>query len=106
MVKQLQRLAVSVPVYLFLVTTFFALFPRDWPPTLFTVCLTSFFFVLSFVLFIGFGAAFVAGFSRWPFLLPSPIVRFTVPIACGVSVLIGASLLGAWLGSHLRHILA
>jgi len=102
MVQRLQRLAVSVPLYLVIVTTVSAVLPRDQPLTLFTVYLPCAFLVLV----LGFGAAFVAGFSRSPFLPSSPILRFTIPVVCGVSVLIGTSLFGAWLGSHLRHILA
>jgi uncharacterized membrane protein YeaQ/YmgE (transglycosylase-associated protein family) len=102
MVKSLQRLTVSFTLYVALIATMAATMPREQPRSILGFLLPFAFLVL----FLGFGGAFVAAFSRSPLLPSRPILRFIVPIVGGAAVLILASFIGSLLGAFIRdHVL-
>ena len=102
MVKSLQRLSVSFPLYVALIATMAATMPREQPRSILGFLLPFVFLVLC----LGFGGAFVSAFSRSPLLPSRPILRFVVPIAGGAAVLILASFIGSLLGAFIRdHVL-
>ena len=98
MVKSLQRLTVSLPVYIAVIATIAATMPREQPRTILGFLLPFVFLVL----LLGFGGAFVAAFSHSSLLPSRPILRFMFPIAAGAAVLIFASLIGSSLGALIR----
>jgi hypothetical protein len=98
MVKTLPRFAVSFSIYVVLVATMSGLMPREQPRTIWGILVP----LLFLILFLGFGAVFVASFSRLPRLPSRPIFRFTVPIVTAAVVLIVASFIGISLGAFLR----
>lgn len=98
MVKSLQLLKVSLPVYVILIATMATTMPREQPRNLLGFLLP----IVFLALFLGFGGAFVAAFSRAPMLPSHPILRFIAPIVAGVALLIFASFIAILLGAFLR----
>jgi hypothetical protein len=102
MVKTLQRLTVSFPLYVALIAATSASMPREQSRSI-----AGFLFPCIFlVLFFGFGAAFVAAFSRFDLFPSWPTLRFIIPIVGGGAVLILGSFIGTLLGTFIHeHVL-
>src|ERR1044071_1625772 len=100
MIHALQRLAISFPLYVMVLTVTCALMPAEQPRSIVGIAVPL--FVLA--LFVSFGIAFVSGLSRSRWLPSRPLPRFLIPIFGGGALLIVASFLGIRLGAFIRHL--
>jgi threonine/homoserine/homoserine lactone efflux protein len=98
MVKPLQRLSVSFPIYVGVLAAISAFMPREQPRNLWGILAP----LLLLVTFLAFGGVFVAalGTRRWT---SRPILQFILPVAAGVAILLVASFLGVSLGAFIRE---